>query len=216
MSLNSETQEQQVSSSNVSLLDEIMAQSRMSPESEAYGIAKQGVAAFISNLFASQNEEEQINKLLIDKMLVELDNKLSTQVDQILHAPKFQELESSWRSLKLLVDRTDFRENIKINILHATKEELLEDFEFSPEIVQSGFYQHVYSSGYGQFGGEPVAAVVGNYAFNNTTPDLKLMQYVSAVGAMAHAPFLSSVSPNFFGINSYAELPAIKDIKSVF
>ena len=87
-------------------------------------------------------------------MLVELDNKLSTQVDEILHAPKFQEIEASWRSLKLLVDRTDFRENIKINILHATKEELLEDFEFSPEIVQSGFYQHVYSSGYGQFGGE--------------------------------------------------------------
>ena len=33
--------------------------------------------------------------------------------------------------IKLLVDRTDFRENIKINILHATKEELLEDFEFT-------------------------------------------------------------------------------------
>ncbi|MCE1818049.1 type VI secretion system contractile sheath large subunit, partial [Enterobacter hormaechei] len=122
-------------------------------------------------------------------------------------ANQFQELESSWRSLKILVDRTDFRENIKINILHATKDELLEDFEFSPEIIQSGFYKHVYSAGYGQFGGEPVAAVIGNYAFSNTTPDIKLMQYVSSVGAMAHAPFLSSVSPEFFGINSFTELP---------
>lgn len=216
MSLVNETQQEQAAISGGSLLDEIMAQSRMSPETEAYDIAKQGVAAFISNIFANPSEEEPINKLLIDKMLVELDTQLSAQVDQILHAPKFQEIESSWRSLKLLVDRTDFRENIKINILHATKEELLEDFEFSPEIVQSGFYQHVYSSGYGQFGGEPVATVIGNYAFNNTTPDLKLMQYVSAVGAMAHAPFISSVSPNFLGINSYAELPAIKDLKSVF
>lgn len=216
MSLVNEAQQEQITTSGGSLLDEIMAQSRMSPETEAYDIAKQGVAAFISNIFANPSEEEPINKLLIDKMLVELDTQLSAQVDQILHAPKFQEIESSWRSLKLLVDRTDFRENIKINILHATKEELLEDFEFSPEIVQSGFYQHVYSSGYGQFGGEPVATVIGNYAFNNTTPDLKLMQYVSAVGAMAHAPFISSVSPNFLGINSYAELPAIKDLKSVF
>ena len=41
--------------------------------------------------------------------------------------------------IKLLVDKTDFRENIKINILHATKDELLDDFEFAPEIVQSGF-----------------------------------------------------------------------------
>ncbi|MDE9567212.1 type VI secretion system contractile sheath large subunit, partial [Xenorhabdus bovienii] len=88
--------------------------------------------------------------------------------------------------------------------------------EFSPEIIQSGFYKHVYSTGYGQFGGEPVAAVIGNYAFNNTTPDIKLMQYVSSVGAMAHAPFLSSVSPEFFGVNNFTDLPAIKDLKSVF
>ncbi|MCE1839858.1 type VI secretion system contractile sheath large subunit, partial [Enterobacter hormaechei] len=46
--------------------------------------------------------------------------------------------------------------------------------------------------------------------------DIKLMQYVSSVGAMAHAPFLSSVSPEFFGINSFTELPAIKELKSVF
>lgn len=59
MSLNSETQEQQVSSSNVSLLDEIMAQSRMSPESEAYGIAKQGVAAFISNLLLAKMKKSK-------------------------------------------------------------------------------------------------------------------------------------------------------------
>ncbi|HAE79247.1 type VI secretion system contractile sheath large subunit [Morganella morganii] len=199
-----------------SLLDEIMSQSRMTPETEAYDIARQGVAAFISNILASDSKEEPINKLLIDKMLVELDKKLSAQMDEILHNDNFQEVESSWRSLKLLVDRTDFRENIKINIIHATKSELLEDFEFSPEIVQSGFYKHVYSAGYGQFGGEPVAAVVGNYAFSNTTPDMKLLQYVSAVGAMAHAPFLSSVSPDFFGVSSYTELPAIKDLKSVF
>ncbi|PHM62621.1 type VI secretion system contractile sheath large subunit [Xenorhabdus ishibashii] len=204
------------SGATTSLLDEIMSQARMTPENDGYYIAKQGVAAFIGSILDTGSNDEPINKLLVDKMIVELDKKLSEQMDEIMHAKQFQELESSWRSLKILVDRTDFRENIKINILHATKDELLEDFEFSPEIIQSGFYKHVYSSGYGQFGGEPVASVIGNYAFNNTTPDIKLMQYVSSVGAMAHAPFLSSVSPEFFGINSFTELPAIKDLKSVF
>ncbi len=204
------------SGATTSLLDEIMSQARMTPENDGYYIAKQGVAAFIGSILDTGSNEEPINKLLVDKMIVELDKKLSEQMDEILHAKPFQELESSWRSLKILVDRTDFRENIRINIIHATKDELLEDFEFSPEIIQSGFYKHVYSAGYGQFGGEPVAAVIGNYAFSNTTPDIKLMQYVSSVGAMAHAPFLSSVSPEFFGINSFTELPAIKDLKSVF
>ncbi|MCE1750464.1 type VI secretion system contractile sheath large subunit, partial [Enterobacter hormaechei] len=96
-----------------------------------------GVAAFIGSILDTGSNEEPINKLLVDKMIVELDKKLSQQMDEIVHANQFQELESSWRSLKILVDRTDFRENIKINILHATKDELLEDFEFSPEIIQS-------------------------------------------------------------------------------
>ena len=200
----------------ISLLDEIMAQTRLAEDSEGYDVAKQGVAAFISNILETGSKEEPVNKLLIDKMINEIDKKLSAQVDEILHHTEFRNLESSWRSLKLLVDKTDFRENIKINIIHATKEELLDDFEFAPEIVQSGFYKHVYSSGYGQFGGEPIGAVIGNYEFTPKAPDMKLLQYVSAVGAMAHAPFISSVAPSFFGISSYTELPAIKDLKSVF
>ncbi|MGJ0577463.1 type VI secretion system contractile sheath large subunit [Xenorhabdus bovienii] len=204
------------SGATTSLLDEIMSQARITPENDGYYIAKQGIAAFISSILDTGANEEPINKLVVDKMIVELDKKLSDQMDEIMHAKPFQELESSWRSLKILVDRTDFRENIKINIIHATKDEMLEDFEFSPEIIQSGFYKHVYSTGYGQFGGEPVAAVIGNYAFTNSSPDIKLMQYVSAVGAMAHSPFLSSVSPEFFGVNSFTDLPAIKDLKSVF
>ncbi|WP_058910625.1 type VI secretion system contractile sheath large subunit [Entomohabitans teleogrylli] len=199
-----------------SLLDEIMAQAHMQPENDGYDIARQGVAAFIANILDSGASAEPINKMLVDRMIVELDKKLSVQMDEIMHAEPFRALESSWRSLKLLVDRTDFRENIKINVLHATKEELLDDFEFAPEIVQSGFYKHIYSSGYGQFGGEPVGAVIGNYAFKNTAPDMKLLQYVGAVGAMAHAPFLSSVAPEFFGVTSFTELPAIKELKSVF
>ncbi|WP_413530626.1 type VI secretion system contractile sheath large subunit [Rahnella inusitata] len=199
-----------------SLLDEIMAQTRIQPESDGYDVARQGVAAFVASILESGSHAEPVNKLAVDRMIAELDKKLSQQMNNILHAEAFQQVESFWRSMKLLVDRTDFKENIKINILHATKEELLEDFEFAPEIVQSGFYKHVYSSGYGQFGGEPIASIVGSYALNNTAQDMKLLNYVSAVGAMAHAPFLTSVAPNFFGLNSFTELPTIKDISSIF
>ena len=199
-----------------SLLNEIMAQTRLTPGDDAYDIAKQGVSAFISNILESGSNNEPINKLLVDRMIAELDSKLSKQMDEVLHSSRFKELESSWRSLKLLVDRTDFKENIKIHVLHATKSELLDDFEYSPEISQSGFYKHVYASGYGQFGGEPIASVIGSYEFSQSSADMKLLQYVSSVGAMAHAPFLSSVSPSFFGLNSFTELSAIKELKAVF
>ncbi|EGR0261486.1 type VI secretion system contractile sheath large subunit [Vibrio cholerae] len=199
-----------------SLLDEIMAQTRIAPSEEGYDIAKKGVAAFIENLMDSQHSAEPVNKSLVDQMLVELDKKISAQMDEILHHSQFQAMESAWRGLKLFVDRTDFRENNKVEILHVTKDELLEDFEFAPEAAQSGLYKHVYAAGYGQFGGEPVGAIIGNYAFTPSPADMKLLQYIGALGAMAHAPFISSVGPEFFGINSFEELPNIKDLKSTF
>ncbi|WP_027362140.1 type VI secretion system contractile sheath large subunit [Halodesulfovibrio aestuarii] len=200
----------------VGLLDEIMAQTKLAPSEEGYDVAKKGVAAFIENLIGSEKTEEPVNKTLVDQMLVELDKKISSQMDAILHNAEVQDMESSWRGLKLFIDRTDFRENIKVELLHATKKELLDDFEFAPETVQSGLYKHIYSSGYGQFGGEPIGAMIGNYAFTPSTPDMKLLQYVASVGAMAHAPFISSVAPEFFGIDSYEELPNLKDVSSIF
>lgn len=199
-----------------SLLDQVMANSRMAPADEGYEVARKGVATFIANLLRSDEKGQPVNKALVDQMVVELDRKISAQMDEILHAPSLQELESSWRGLKLMIDRTDFRENIKVDILHATKAELLEDFEFAPDVTQTGFYQHIYATEYGQFGGEPVAAVVGNYAFSPGAADIKLLHYVASVGAMAHAPFLSSVAPSFFGVDGYQELPAIKELKAVF
>lgn len=205
-----------VTSSSDSLLDQIVSQTNYSPAEESYDIAKQGVAALIANILDTGNTEEPVNKQLVDRMIAELDKKLSKQMDAILHEPSLQQIESSWRGLKLLVDRTDFRENIKINLLHVTKEELLDDFEFAPEITQSGFYKHVYSAHYGQFGGEPIGAVIGNYEFTSSAQDIKLLQYTAAVGTMAHAPFLSSVSPKFFGLNSYTELDSIKEVSALF
>ncbi len=199
-----------------SLLDQIMAKSRMEPADEGYDIARKGVEAFISEIIRSENVDETVNKNRVDTMIAELDRKISLQMDKVLHHPDLQELESTWRSLKLLVDRTDFRENIKMELISIRKEELLEDFEISPEVPQSGLYKHVYSAGYGQFGGEPVGVMVGMYAFSPTTPDMKLLQYCASVGAMAHAPFISSVGADFFGVESFSELPDIKELSSIF
>ena len=199
-----------------SLLDQIMAKSNLLPQDEGYDIARKGVHAFISEVLQSTDQAEPINKARVDRMIAEIDRKISAQMDAILHAPEFQELESTWRGLKLLVDRTDFRENIKIELISVRKDELLEDFELAPEVPQSGLYKHVYSAGYGQFGGEPVGVMVGLFAFSAATPDLKLLQYCASVGAMAHAPFISSVSPEFFGVQTFPDLAEIKDLASTF
>lgn len=202
--------------SETSLLDQIIAETRLAPEDDAYAIAKRGVAALIEELLKPHNSQEPVKKALVDRMIAEIDTRLSRQMDEILHHSEFQSLEASWRGLNLLVDRTNFRENIKIEILNASKQDLLDDFEDSPEVVQSGLYKHVYTAEYGQFGGQPVGAIIANYFFSPSSPDVKTMQYVSSVASMAHAPFIAAAGPKFFGLESFTGLPDLKELKDHF
>ena len=198
------------------LLDQLLANTMIQPSQEGYAVARQGVAAFISEILQSGDHQQPVNKQRVDQMISEVDRALSKQMDVILHQPQFQLLESAWRGLKLLVDRTDFRENIKLDMLHVTKEELLEDFENAGDITRSGLYKHAYTAGYGQFGGEPIATMIGNYTFGPSSPDMKLLSYVASVGAMAHAPFVMAAGPEFFNLKSFQDLPSIKEVSDIF
>ncbi|MBD1553192.1 type VI secretion system contractile sheath large subunit [Pseudomonas typographi] len=204
------------SAADLGILDRIIAQTKLSPDDEAYAIAKRGVSAFIQELLKPQNQNAPVKKAIVDRMIAQIDAKLSQQMDEILHHPAFQALESSWCGLKLLVDRTDFRENIKLEILNASKQDLLDDFEDSPEVVQSGLYKHVYTAEYGQFGGQPIGALIANYYFGPSAPDVKALQYVASVACMAHAPFIAAAGPKFFGLEAFTGLPDLKDLKDHF
>ncbi|PYB76316.1 type VI secretion system contractile sheath large subunit [Pseudomonas sp. LB-090624] len=212
------TEVQQVTESlaEFGILDQIIAETSLTPEDDAYGIAKRGVSAFIEELLKPQNQGEPVKKAVVDRMIAEIDAKLSRQMDEILHSPEFQSLEASWRGLKMLVDRTDFRENIKLELLNASKRDLLDDFEDSPEVMQGGLYKHVYTAEYGQFGGQPVGAIIANYFMSPSAPDVKLMQYVSSVSCMSHAPFIAAAGPKFFGLEAFTGLPNLKDLKDHF
>jgi len=197
------------------LLDEILHATRVQPSDETYGLTRKGLQTIISSLITPGREKERVCGALIDKMISEIDKKLSLQLDAIMHNPDFQMVESAWRSLKFLVDRSDFRENIKIEILNVTKADLLDDFEDAPEIPKSGLYRTIYTREYGQFGGQPYGAMVGNFEFTAGPQDIKLLQYIASVSAMSHAPFIASAGPSFFGLDSYNGLPKLKDIKAI-
>ncbi|AYG61906.1 type VI secretion system contractile sheath large subunit [Rhizobium jaguaris] len=199
-----------------SLLDQILQETKLSPSDDGYDIAKKGVSAFIAELLKPTRADSTVNSAAIDQMIAEIDMKLSAQVDEVLHNKDFMTLESTWRSLRFAVDRTDFRQNIKIEIMNVSKADLLTDFEDSPEVAKSGLYKHIYTAEYGQFGGQPVGAVVCDYAFGPGAQDVKLAQYCASVGAMSHAPFIAGAAPSMFGVDSFEEIPNLKDMESIF
>ena len=164
----------------------------------------------------SSQKIEKLDKHLLDYHISQIDQKISRQLDAIMHNETFQEIESTWRGLKFLVDRTDFRRNVKIDLLDVSKEELRQDFEDAPEINQTGFYRHTYIQEYDTPGGEPIGVTISNYEFDRSPQDIALLRNVSKVAASAHMPFITSVGPKFFGKETMEEVAAIKDIANYF
>jgi len=198
-----------------SLLDGIIAQTKISQEDDTYHVVKSGVGALIEELIKPANKSEKVNKSIIDRMIAEVDEKISAQMDEILHHEKFQALESRWRGLYMLVERTDFRQNIKMEIINVSKEDLIEDFEECLDITQSGLYKHIYTGNYGQHGGEPVGSIIADYELSPSNVDIKFLNKVASISAMSHAPFISAAGPKFFGLDSFEGLPDLKDLEDV-
>lgn len=199
-----------------SLFEEILSEAKLARADESYAVARQGVEAFVAGMLSPDKAGQRIDRAAVDEMIAEIDERISAQVNAVLHAPEVQKVESTWRELKFLVDRVDFRENVKVEVINLSKDDLIADFEDAPELVKSGLYRTVYSSEYGTFGGNPYGLLVANYDFDPGPRDMLLLRGCAAVAAMAHAPFIANASPRFFGSESFLGLPALKDLRSLF
>src|SRR5262249_51745303 len=177
-----------------------------------YPLVREGLRAALLAFGAQGRDGGLLDRAFVDLLISEIDLRMSAQINEILHHPTFQKLEAAWRGLKFLVDRTDFRENTRIEFLTCSKEDLLADFEDTPEVPKSGLYKLVYSAEFGQFGGKPVAAILANYDFGPGPQDILLLQKAASVATMAHAPFIAGAGPRFFGLDNFLNLPSLTGV----
>ncbi len=167
------------------------------------------IHVLLSCLAKSGENVVKLDKSLLDFHIDDLDQKISKQLDAVMHHPEFQKVESLWRGTWFVVQRTDFRKNVRIELLDISKEHLRQDFDDSPEIIQSGLYRHTYIQEYDTPGGEPVASLISSYEFDNSPQDIALLRNISRVSAASHMPFIGSVGPKFFLKNSMKDRYAI-------
>lgn len=200
-----------------SLLDSLLAETKLGPaDGEAYELVRRGTRKLMDDLLRQGSTAPKIDKDLITEMIADIDRRLSAQVNVILHDPQVQKLEKSWRGLKYLVDQINFRENVRLEIVNATKEDLQVDFEDAADITKSGLYNTIYRQNFGTLGGKPYGVICSTYEFGTGTEDIQLLKQFAAIGAMAHAPFLANASPKMFGVDSFTELPRLKDLDALF
>ena len=154
----------------------------------------------------------------IEAMIAALDKRLTDQVNKIIHHEDFQKLESAWRGLHYLVNNTETDEQLKIRVMNVSKQELGKTLKRYKGTAwdQSPLFKKLYEEEYGQFGGEPYGALVGDYHFDHTPPDVELLGELSKVAASAHAPFITGASPSVMQMESWQELANPRDLTKIF
>jgi len=217
---NQEAQAQQPAAETVELSEfESLLQKEFRPKTdrqkEAVTEAVRTLAA--QALGATQLVSEDAIKS-IEAMIAELDRKLTEQVNLIMHHDEFRALEGTWRGLHYLINNTETDENLKIRVFNISKKELGKTLKRYKGVAwdQSPLFKRMYEDEYGTPGGEPYGCLVGDYYFNQTPPDIELLQGMAQIAASAHSPFITGADPSLMNMDSWQELGDPRDLTKIF
>lgn len=160
--------------------------------------------------------------LRINGLIARIDHLVNQQLNRIIHDPRFQALEASWRGLWYLAVQADGHRNIKIRFLDLSWSELSRDIDRALEFDQSYVFQKIYSEEYGSPGGEPYGVILGDYTVTHKpTPqhphnDLATLAGMAEIAAASFAPFITSVSSELFGLDDFSGLGLPLSLDSIF
>jgi type VI secretion system protein ImpC len=154
--------------------------------------------------------------MTFERAIAALDRKISEQLNQVMHHPRFLQLEGSWRGLHYLVMNSETGTSLKLRLLQISKRELSRDLQRATEFDQSQMFKKIYENEFGTPGGEPYGALIGDYEWTNHPDDVETLRLMSNVAAAAFAPFISSVGPGMFGFQDWRELSKPRDLAKIF
>ena len=162
-----------------SLLDTIISQSRVARSETERTRTRDLIGELVNQILEGEMTPSKDLIAVLDSRIAEIDAMLSEQMNEIMHAREFQQLEASWRGLKYQVDQTETSTTLKIHLLNASKKDLVRDLKAASEFDQSALFKKVYEEEYGTFGGAPFGMLIGDYEFNRNPEDMYLLEEIS-------------------------------------
>ena len=152
---------------------------------------------------------------LIDERTGGIDTQIGQQLDVVMHAPNFQELEATWRGMFYLVSRAETGSLLKLRVLNANMDDLRKELEKAADFDQSCIFKMIYEAEFGTYGGSPYSLLLGGYEFSHSANDMSLLNKMTQVAASAHAPFIAAASPGLFGLDGFDKLSKATRSQSV-
>jgi len=165
--------------------------------------------------------KQQLHSALL-REIARIDQLLTDQINEIIHHPRFQSLEASWRGLWYLAFQQTDTKQVKIKMLSMSWQEVTRDIGKAIEFDQSQLFKKIYSDEFGMPGGEPIGAIIGDYEIchrpteQHPYDDLVTLTGLSQIAAAAFAPFIAGASNQLFGLENFASLATPQDFERIF
>ncbi len=195
-----------------SLLDQVVGATKQTAPDQAQDLVKNLVQQALAGTVTFDRNLTRT----FDRAIAEIDRKLSTQLNAIIHSEKFLKLEGSWRGLHYLVMNTETSTGLKIRMLNVSKRELNRDLTKAVEFDQSQMFKKMYENEFGTPGGEPYGALIGDYEWTNHPDDIESLRLISNVAAAGFSPFISAAGAGMFGFSDWTELAKPRDLAKIF
>jgi type VI secretion system protein ImpC len=196
----------------LSLLDQVVGATRQTEKDRAQELIKAlAEEALKGTVTFSRNMTQTFNRAI-----AALDEKISEQLNEVMHHPRFLKLEGSWRGLHYLVDKSETGTSLKLRMIQLSKKELHRDLTKAVEFDQSQLFKKIYESEFGLPGGEPYGALIGDYEWTAHPEDIESLAQMSSVAAAGFAPFVSGVGAGMFGFKDWTELSKPRDLAKIF
>ena len=199
-----------------SLLDDIVARSKVAKTDTEHARAKDIIGELVKEVLDGTVVVSDNLSANIDARIAEIDQLISSQLSEVLHAPEFQKIESSWTGLHYLCKHTSTGERLKIKLLNTSKKDIVKDFKTAIDFDQSALFKKVYEEEFGTFGGSPFGALIGDFEIGRGAEDMYFVEQMSHVAAASHAPFISAASSELFGLEAFTDLGKPRDLAKVF
>src|ERR1700704_6285595 len=122
---------------SATLLDTIIQDGKMARDPSQRPYAKDLLGEFVGQVLDEGMTVSRDTVTSIKSRIAQIDELISAQLNEIMHAAEFQALEASWRGLHYLVMNSETGAHLKIRLMNVSKQELINDVEKATEFDQS-------------------------------------------------------------------------------
>src|SRR5689334_1782046 len=130
--------------SSATLLDTIIQDGKMARDPSQRPYAKDLLSEFVGQVLDEGMTVSRDTVASIKTRIAQIDELISAQLNEIMHAAEFQALEASWRGLHYLVMNSETGTHLKIRLLNVSRQEVVNDLEKAVEFDQSTLFKRIY------------------------------------------------------------------------